>query len=106
VVGETPVSYAWDNAGNPLSAAQGGSSLAYAYDSSGRLSSTTLPNGVVVAYSYDNDSRIAEIAYSSGSGPLGNLTYSYDADVRVRKGIEVGGGSAPTDLDPSVAGGP
>ncbi|MGA7617911.1 VWA domain-containing protein, partial [Candidatus Binatus sp.] len=28
------------------------------------------------------------------------------ADVRVRKGIEVGGGSAPTDLDPSVAGGP
>jgi Ca-activated chloride channel family protein len=28
------------------------------------------------------------------------------ADVRVRKGIEVGGRSAPTDLDPSVAGGP
>jgi Ca-activated chloride channel family protein len=28
------------------------------------------------------------------------------ADVRVRKGIEVGGRSAPTALDPSVAGGP
>ncbi len=28
------------------------------------------------------------------------------ADVRVRKGVEVGGGSAPTGLDPSVAGGP
>ncbi|HKN14470.1 MAG TPA: VWA domain-containing protein [Candidatus Binatus sp.] len=28
------------------------------------------------------------------------------ADVRVRKGIEVGGRSAPTGLDPSVAGGP
>jgi hypothetical protein len=43
----------------------------------------TVPNGVVVAYTYDSDSRIAEIAYSDGSGPLGNLTYSYDADGRV-----------------------
>jgi YD repeat-containing protein len=101
VVGETPVSYSWDNAGNPLSAVQGGSSLAYAYDGAGRLSSMTLPNGVVVAYSYDGDSRIAEIAYSNGSGPLGNLTYAYDADGRV---VTRGGSLASIVMPQSVTG--
>jgi YD repeat-containing protein len=47
----------------------------------------TLPNGVVMTYSYDSDARIAAITYSNASGPLGNLTYNYDANGRVvRKG--------------------
>ena len=101
VVGETPVDYSWDAAGNPLSAVQGSATLSYAYDSFGRLSSMTLPNGVVVAYSYDSDSRIAEIAYSNGSGPLGNLTYSYDADGRV---VSKGGSLASIVMPQSVTG--
>jgi YD repeat-containing protein len=82
VVGETPVNYSWDAAGNPLCAVQGSATLSYAYDSAGRLSSMTLPNGVVETFGYDSDSRIAAITYSNGTGPLGNLTYSYDADGR------------------------
>ncbi len=101
VVGETPVSYTWDAAGNPLSAVQGSATLSYAYDSSGRLASTTMPNGVVVAYSYDSDSRIAAIAYSNGSGPLGNLTYGYDADGRV---VSKGGSLASIVMPQSVGG--
>jgi YD repeat-containing protein len=101
VVGETPVSYAWDNAGNPRSAVQGSATLTYAYDSAGRLSSTTLPNGVVVAYTYDGDSRIAAIAYSNGSGPIGNLTYTYDANGRV---VGKGGSLASIVMPQSVGG--
>jgi YD repeat-containing protein len=101
VVGETPVSYTWDNAGNPLSASQGGSSLAYAYDSAGRLSSMTLPNGVLETYNYDSDSRIAAITYSNASGPLGNLTYSYDPMGRV---LTKGGSFASIVMPQSVSG--
>jgi YD repeat-containing protein len=73
VVGETAVSYAWDNAGNPLSAVQGSATLSYAYDSAGRVSSVTMPNGVVVADTYDSDSRIAQIAYSKRERVIGQL---------------------------------
>jgi YD repeat-containing protein len=101
VVGETPVSYSWDNAGNPLSATQGSATLAYAYDSAGRLSSMILPNGVVETFTYDNDSRIAGIAYSNGSGPLGNLTYGYDANGEV---VTKGGSFASIVMPQSVSG--
>ena len=101
VVGETPVSYSWDAAGNPLGAAQGSAALSYAYDGAGRLSSVTLPNGVVAAYSYDSDSRISAIAYSNGSGPLGNLTYTYDANGRV---VSKGGSLASVAMPQSVSG--
>jgi YD repeat-containing protein len=101
VVGETAVSYAWDNAGNPLSAVQGSATLSYAYDSAGRVSSVTMPNGVVVANTYDGDSRIAAIAYSNGSGSLGNLTYTYDANGRV---VSKGGSLASIVMPASVSG--
>ena len=101
MVGETPVSYSWDAAGNPLGAAQGSAALSYAYDGAGRLSSVTLPNGVVAAYSYDSDSRIAAIAYSNGSGPLGNLTYTYDANGRV---VSKGGSLASVVMPQTVTG--
>jgi YD repeat-containing protein len=101
VLSETPVSYTWDNAGAPLSATQGGPTLTYVYDSVGRLSSMRLPNGVVVVYSYDSDSRIAQIAYSNGNGPLGNLTYSYDANGRV---VSKGGSLASIVMPTSVSG--
>ncbi len=101
VVGETPVSYTWDNAGNPLSATQGSATLFYAYDSFGRLTSTTMPNGVVVTYNYDSNSRLAGIIYSNGSGSLGNLTYSYDANGRV---VTKGGSLASIVMPQSVSG--
>ena len=85
----------------PHHAAQGSATLSYAYDSAGRLSSMTLPNGVVVAYSYDAGSRIAAIAYSNGSGSLGNLSYSYDADGRT---VGKGGSLASIVMPQPVSG--
>lgn len=61
----------------------------------------TLPNAVVEAFSYDGDSRIAAISYSNGSGPLGNLTYSYDANGRV---VSKGGSLASIVMPQSVTG--
>jgi RHS repeat-associated protein len=44
----------------------------------GRLSSVTLPNGIVVSFGYDKDSQVASLTY----GSLGSLIYGYDPDGR------------------------
>ena len=65
-------------------------------DPAGRLSSVTLPNGVVVSYGYDRNSNVTSLTYkTSGGTTLGTLTYGYDAD---DQRVSVGGSFARTNL--------
>jgi YD repeat-containing protein len=87
VVGQSQITYGFDNA-NRLTSISQGSAVGFSYDSANRRSCLTLPNGVVATYGYDSDSRITSLTYGtngtcSSSPPpsnLGNLTYSYDAN--------------------------
>ena len=80
---------------------QGSAVVTIGYDTVGRQSSLTLPNGVITAYHYDGASRLSEIDYSNASGSLGNLTYQYDAAGR-RSGM--GGSLAQMTLPAAFSG--
>jgi RHS repeat-associated protein len=60
----------------------------------------TLPNGVSTAYAYDLASRLTGLTYTGPSGPLGTLSYQYDA---AGNRIGVGGSFARTLLPDAVA---
>jgi RHS repeat-associated protein len=49
------------------------------YDPLGRRTLLTLPNQVSTAYQYDAASRLTALLYRNALGPLGDLTYTYDA---------------------------
>jgi hypothetical protein len=49
-----------------------------AYDSAGRRSSTTLPNGIVGTYTFDVANQLTGISYANGSTSVGTLGYGYD----------------------------
>jgi RHS repeat-associated protein len=108
VVGQTQVTYAFDNANRLMSISQG-SAVGFSYDSANRRTCLTLPNGVIVSYGYDNDSRVTSLTYGTGgscSSPpsnLGNLTYTYDASGRR---TATAGGLAAVTLPANVAASP
>jgi RHS repeat-associated protein len=102
VIGQTEVSYTFDNANRLTGITQGSSSVAFAYDGANRRTSLTLPNGIVVAYSYDSDSRVSGLTWTqSGGTEIGDLEYTYDADGRVTKKT---GTMAATNLPNPVTG--
>jgi RHS repeat-associated protein len=49
------------------------------YDALGRRTLLTLPNGVSTEYAYDPGSRLSALVYRNALGPLGDLSYQYDA---------------------------
>jgi RHS repeat-associated protein len=82
IAGQPVITYSYDNANRPTQVAQGGSAASFTYDAANRRISLTLPNGVTTTYSYDLASQLTGLNYSSGSGALGNLGYSYDPNGR------------------------
>ena len=94
---QPPVNYYYDNADKLTSVSQNGLTTTKVYgDPAGRLSSVTLPNGVVVSYGYDRNSNVTSLTYKNGGGTtLGNLTYGYDGD---DQRVSVGGSYARTNL--------
>ncbi len=52
------------------------------YDTLGRRTSLTLPNGVNVQYTYDAASHLTGITYANSGTILGTLNYTYDASGR------------------------
>ena len=54
--------------------------LAHSFDPLGRRTLLTLPNGVSTEYQYDEASRLTALIYRNALGPLGDLTYTYDAN--------------------------
>jgi YD repeat-containing protein len=100
VAGQTPVSYTYDDADSLTGVTQGSPSVAIAYDDADRRTSLTLPNGIVVEYGNDDDSRLTAITYKDGGTPIGDLTYTYDANGQ-RTGV--GGTWARTNLPAALA---
>ena len=100
VAGQTTVTYTYDNANRPIQMAQGSSTVIQTYDNANRLSSRTLPNGLVVTYTYDGASRISGINYVSNGAQLGNMIYGYDTNGRR---ISIGGSLAQTNLPLGLA---
>jgi RHS repeat-associated protein len=78
-----------------LSITQGTQSVQMVYDLSGRVTSMTLPNGMVAGYSYDDGSRLTGISYTRNGVTIGGLTYSYDA---LNRRVGVSGSLAGTML--------
>lgn len=100
IPGQGVITYTHDDANRLTGITQGTSTISVGYDNANRRTSLTLPNGVVVGYGYDNASQLTSIDYSSGSGTLGNLTYTYDAGGRRTK---MGGSFAQIALPDSFS---
>jgi RHS repeat-associated protein len=94
---QAQTSYGYDKDNHLTSESRGTQSVGIEYDSDGRYTAITLPNGVTVNYNlYDADSHPTSITYSStGGGTLGNLTYGYDNDGRVNS---LGGSLAAVNM--------
>jgi len=74
----TQVSQAAGTGGGPIPATA--QTVKLGYDSVGRQTSLTLPNGIKVAYAYDNADQLTGISYAKADGTaLGGLAYTYDA---------------------------
>jgi YD repeat-containing protein len=97
---QAQVSYTYDDADRLTGVTQGSAAVAIAYDDADRRTSLTLPNGIVVEYGYDDDSRLTGITYKDGGTPIGDLTYTYDANGQ-RTGV--GGTWARTTLPAALA---
>jgi RHS repeat-associated protein len=80
VNGLPPVSYQHDGNARLRQIAQGPQTATLTYDEANRRSTLTLPNGITVTYAYDDASRLIGQSYTGPAGPLGNLTYTYDAN--------------------------
>ncbi len=50
----------------------------FTYDTAGRTSQITLPNGITSTYSFDNDGNITGITNARGLTPVSNHTYTHD----------------------------
>lgn len=96
VGGQAPVTYTYDTNSRLLSITQIPlPPVAIEYDALGRRTLLALPNGASTEYKYDSASRLTALIYRNALGPLGELTYQYDAAGRR---IGVGGFYANTLL--------
>ncbi len=97
--GLQPVTYGYDANSRLTGVTQATQAATLTYDPSSRRTTLTLPNGITVTYTYDDASRLIAQTYTGPGGPLGNLTYQYDA---TGNRIGTGGSWARTLLPASV----
>ncbi len=96
VSGQAPVSYTYDHNARLRTITQAPlNPVDIQYDAASRRTLLTLPNGVSTEYQYDLGSRLTALIYRNTLGPVGNLTYTYDA---TGNRIGVGGSWARTLL--------
>jgi RHS repeat-associated protein len=99
VNGLPPITYQHNANRRLTQVVQSTQTAALVYDASNRRTRLELPNGVVVTYSYDTASRLIAQTFTGPGGPLGDLTYTYDATGRR---VGTGGTFARTLLPGSV----
>jgi RHS repeat-associated protein len=80
VNGLAPVQYGYDANSRLTQIVRGPQTATLGYDAADRRTTLTLPNGVTTSYSYDAASRLIAQTYTGPGGPLGSLTYAYDAN--------------------------
>ena len=81
--GSEATSYTWDKASRLTSIVHAGQTTSNVYDVAGRLTSKTLPNGIVQTLSYDDASRLTAITYTQpGGAVIEAISYTYDANGR------------------------
>ena len=100
VTGQSPVSYFYDNASRLTGISQGSANVTFWFDSDGRRTSLTLPNGIIASYTYDAASQLTGINYQGSAIAPANLAYTYDLDGRR---IGVSGSLASTQLPAAVS---
>jgi YD repeat-containing protein len=101
VSGQTPVSYTYDHNARLRTITQAPlNPVDLQYDAANRRTLLTLPNGVSTEYQYDAVSRLTALIYRNTVGPLGDLTYQYDA---AGNRIATGGSFARTLVPEAVA---
>jgi RHS repeat-associated protein len=98
--GIAPTTYTYDEISRLKQILRGPQTTALDYDDAGRRTSLSLPNGVSTQYQYDDASRLTALIYQNAVGPLGDLTYQYDA---AGNRIRLGGSFARTLLPAAVA---
>jgi RHS repeat-associated protein len=98
--GQPPVSYSYDAASRLVQIVQGPQVVDFQHDALGRRTKLALPNQVSTDYQYDAASRLTALIYRNALGPLGDLTYQYDAS---GNRVAVGGSFARTLLPDPVA---
>ncbi|HKA59869.1 MAG TPA: RHS repeat-associated core domain-containing protein, partial [Gemmatimonadales bacterium] len=103
VPGVAPTTYGYDDNSRLRQIVRGTQTVGMDYDDAGRRTLLTLLNGVTgvsTQYQYDEASRLTALVYQNAAGPLGNLTYQYDA---AGNRVRVGGSFARTLLPSAVA---
>ncbi|MGH2459982.1 MAG: RHS repeat-associated core domain-containing protein, partial [Chloroflexota bacterium] len=100
VAGQPAVAYSYDDANRLTQISQGTATVSFGYDAGNRRTSLTLPNGIAISYGYDQGSRLTGLTYTLGNNPLGDLSYSYDAD---GERLTMGGSFARTGLPQPVS---
>jgi RHS repeat-associated protein len=98
--GQAPVTYGYDAASRLTSIVQSGQVVRFDYDEAGRRTQLTLPDQVSTDYRHDAASRLTALSYRNAAGPLGDLTYQYDA---AGNRLAVGGSFARTLLPAPLA---
>ena len=100
VVGQTAVTYGYDDANRLTSVAQGSNAVGFGYDAASRRTSASLPNLVTIDYGYSNGNELASLIHKRSGATLQNLTYGYDL---ARRRITMGGTAARINLPPALA---
>ena len=72
--------YAYDSRNQMISAASQGSSTTYGYNSLGKISTKTYPNGIETNYGYDNSMTLSTLQIKKGPSSL--KSYSIQSDGR------------------------
>ena len=73
-----PVQYAYDNLDRITQITQNGKNYRYSYDSTGRRTGLSRPNGVETVYEYDAASRLKALTDIKGTKVLERHDYAYD----------------------------
>jgi YD repeat-containing protein len=103
IPGVAPTLYGYDENSRLKQILRGTQTTAFDYDDAGRRTLLTLlngVNGVSTQYQYDAASRLTALVSQNSAGPLGDLTYQYDA---AGNRVRVGGSFARTLLPATVA---
>jgi len=83
--GATPTAYAFNAASQLTRVETGGQIVELGYDHAGRLTTVTLPNGIVKELAYDEASRLVGLRYRRGPTVIGDLIYARDAGGNVTR---------------------